>query len=177
VVCDDWAVRSPVIVVRPATPADVGMVIDMIRALAEYENLSEQCAAEAGPLREHMFGPSPSVEVLIAEVDGSTAGFALFFQTYSTFLTRPGLWLEDLFVRPEHRRGGVGNALLARVAQVAAHRGCGRVEWSVLDWNQPAIDFYQRVGARLMDGWTTCRVDGKALTALASGDLLDQRHG
>lgn len=175
--CDDGGVRSTGIVVRAATPVDVGVVIDMIRALAEYENLSEQCAAEAGLLREHMFGSSPSVEVLIAEVDGSAAGFALFFQSYSTFLTRPGLWLEDLFVRPAHRRGGVGNALLARIAQVATHRGCGRVEWSVLDWNQPAIDFYQRVGAHLMDEWTTCRVEGTALAALASGDLLDQPHG
>jgi GNAT superfamily N-acetyltransferase len=162
-------VRSPIIIVRPATPADVGVIIDMIRALAEYENLSEQCVAEAGPLCEHLFGPSPSAEVLIAEVDGSAAGFALFFQTYSTFLTRPGLWLEDLFVRPEHRRGGVGKALLAGVAQVAAHRGCGRVEWSVLDWNQPSIAFYQRLGARLMDEWTTCRVEGMTLAALARG--------
>jgi GNAT superfamily N-acetyltransferase len=118
---------------------------------------------------EHLFGPSPSAEVLIAEVDGSAAGFALFFQTHSTFLTRPGLWLEDLFVRPEHRRGGVGKALLAGVAQVAAHRGCGRVEWSVLDWNKPSIAFYQRLGARLMDEWTTCRVEGKTLAALARG--------
>lgn len=106
-------------------------------------------------------------EVLIAEIDGTAAGFALFFPTYSTFLTRPGLWLEDLFVTPEHRRGGVGGALLTRVAQLAADRSCGRLEWSVLGWNRSAVDFYRRLGARLMHEWSICRVDGKDLAAFA----------
>lgn len=170
------AMNSPVVIVRPATPADVGVIVDMIRALAEYEGLGDECAVEAGALLEHLFGPRPSAEVLIAEVDGSVAGFALFFRTYSTFLARPGLWLEDLFVMPEYRRSGVGGALLTRLAILAADRGYGRMEWSVLDWNQSAIDFYQRLGARLMDEWTTCRVDGEALAALA-GDPLDQLPG
>lgn len=161
------AMSSPVVIVRPATPADLGVIVDMIRALAEYEGLGHECAVAAGPLLEHLFGPRPSAEVLIAEVDGSVAGFALFFRTYSTFLARPGLWLEDLFVTPEHRRIGVGGALLRRLALLATDRGYGRIEWSVLDWNQSAIGFYQHLGARLMDEWITCRVDGEALAALA----------
>lgn len=164
---------SSVILVRPATAADVGVIVGMIRALAEYEGLGEECAVEAGSLLEHVFGPRPAAEVLIAEADGSVAGFALFFPTFSTFLARPGLWLEDLFVTPEHRRSGVGGALLSRLARLAADRGYGRMEWSVLEWNHSATDFYQRLGARLMDDWITCRVEGQALTALAARDPLN----
>ncbi len=155
------------ITVRLANPDDVELIVRLIRELADYEELAHECAADPTALTAHLFGPYPYVEVLIALANGSPAGFALFFTTYSTFLTRPGIWLEDLFVVPERRRTGVGRALLGRVAEIAAERGCGRLEWSVLDWNQPAIDFYERLGARLMDGWTTCRVDGDALTALA----------
>jgi GNAT superfamily N-acetyltransferase len=157
--------KLPSAVVRPAASSDVDIVVEMIRALAGYERLSEECAVQAAALREHLFGPKPLAEVLIAEIDGTAAGFALFFPTYSTFLTKPGLWLEDLFVNPEHRRRGVGGALLTRVAQLAADRGCGRLEWSVLGWNRSAIDFYQRLGARLMHEWTICRVEGKDLAA------------
>ncbi|MGH8934156.1 MAG: GNAT family N-acetyltransferase [Egibacteraceae bacterium] len=155
------------ITVRPANPDDVELIVRLIRELADYEELAHECVADPTALAEHLFASRPYAEVLIALASGSPAGFALFFMTYSTFLTRPGIWLEDLFVVPDRRRTGVGRALLGRLAQIASERGCGRLEWSVLDWNQPAIDFYERLGARLMDGWTTCRVDGDALTALA----------
>jgi len=160
--------NSRSVVVRPATSVDIGDIVDMIRALAEYEDLAEECSAEAEPLAEHLFGPSPSAEVLIAEINGLPAGFSLFFRTYSTFRVKPGLWVEDLFVRREHRGGGVGGALLTRIAELATERGCGRLEWSVLDSNQPAVDFYQRLGAELMNEWTICRIEGGALAALAA---------
>lgn len=160
-------VPSP-ITVRPAVPADVGTVAGFIRDLAVYEELSDECHVDEDNLAAHLFGARPWAEVLVADVAGTAAGFALFFPTYSTFLARPGLWLEDLFVAPEHRRGGVGRALLGHLAEIAVERGCGRLEWAVLDWNRPAIDFYRQLGARLMDGWTTCRVEGPALGTLAS---------
>jgi GNAT superfamily N-acetyltransferase len=149
---------SPATHVRPATPADVDRIAAFIRALAEYERLTAECVFDPADLRDHLFGPRPCAEVLIAEVDSTPVGFALFFPTYSTFLGRPGLWLEDLFVLPEARRHGAGGALLRRLTEIATERGCGRLEWSVLDWNQPAIDFYRSLGARLLDDWTTCRL-------------------
>lgn len=158
------------VVVRPATSADIGVIVDMIRALAAYEGLDGECAADEAPLSEHLFGPRPQAEVLIADAGGSVIGFALFLQTYSTFLAMPGLWVEDLFVTPEHRGVGVGGALLTRVAEIAIERGCGRMEWSVLDSNQPAVAFYRRLGAELMNEWTTCRLDKNALRALAAPD-------
>ena len=144
--------------VRPATPADVDQIVAFIRALADYERLTDECVLDPAALADHLFGPRPWAEVLIAEADAVPVGFALFFPTYSTFLGRPGLWLEDLFVVPEHRRSGAGGALLRRLTEIATERGCGRLEWSVLNWNQPAIDFYHSIGARLMDDWTTCRL-------------------
>src|SRR5690606_15988356 len=118
-------------------------------------------------LERHLFGPRPAAEVLIAERDGKPVGFALFFPTFSTFLTRPGIWLEDLFVIPEARGQGIGTALLSRVAEIAHERGCGRLEWSVLDWNEPAIGFYKSLGAVPMDEWTTYRLTGEALAKVA----------
>jgi GNAT superfamily N-acetyltransferase len=154
------------ITVRPANPADVTAILGFIRALAEYEKLSHTVVANEALLREHVFGPRPAAEVLIAAIDAKPVGFALFFTTFSTFLARPGIWLEDLFVLPEHRSRGVGKALLQAVAKLAVQRNCGRLEWSVLDWNEPAIGFYKKVGAAMLDDWTICRVTGDALTQL-----------
>lgn len=156
---DDGPMERPPAHVRPATPDDLEAIAGFIRGLAAYERLSDECVLDPGALADHLFGARPWAEVLIAELAGSPVGFALFFPTYSTFLGKPGLWLEDLFVVPEHRRCGAGGALLGRLTELATERGCGRLEWSVLDWNQPAIDFYRSLGARLMDGWTTCRLE------------------
>lgn len=155
---------------RPATVADVALILDLIRGLAEYERLPNEVVATEEGLRTSLFGPVPAAEVVIAEVDGIAAGFALFFHTYSTFLGRRGLWLEDLFVRPACRGQGIGRTLLAHLAEVAIARGCGRLEWSVLDWNESAIGFYRALGAVPMDEWTTFRVTGDALRRLAGGD-------
>jgi GNAT superfamily N-acetyltransferase len=162
--------------VRPAAPADVPAVVQLILALAEYERLAGEAAPDEARLREHLFGAERRAEVLVAEVHGRIGGFALFFPTYSTFLTRPGLWLEDLFVLPELRRCGIGTALLRRVAEIAVERGCGRLEWSVLDWNEPALRFYRRLGARPLDEWTVQRMEGGALAALAAGDAAAGRE-
>ena len=153
--------------VRPAVPDDVPLVVRFIRGLAEYEKLLHECHATEERVRESLFGARPDAEVVIAEVDGAPAGFALFFHNYSTFLARRGLYLEDLFVLPEHRGAGVGRALLAHLARLAVERGCGRLEWWVLDWNEPAIRFYRSLGAVPMDEWTVFRVTGDALTRLA----------
>lgn len=155
---------------RPATVADVALILDLIRGLAEYERLPNEVVATEEGLRTSLFGPVPAAEVVIAEVDGIAAGFALFFHTYSTFLGRRGLWLEDLFVRPACRGQGIGRTLLVHLAEVAVARGCGRLEWSVLDWNESAIGFYRALGAVPMDEWTTFRVTGDALRRLAGGD-------
>ncbi len=153
--------------IRPATPADVPAVARLIRGLAEYERLGDAVELDEDRLREHLFGPRPFAEVLLAEDAGEVVGFALFFPSYSTFLTRPGLFLEDLFVVPERRRAGHGKALLAAVARRAVERGCGRLEWAVLDWNEPAIGFYRRLGAAPLDDWTGFRLTGDALRAVA----------
>ncbi|HZZ58437.1 MAG TPA: GNAT family N-acetyltransferase [Opitutaceae bacterium] len=151
---------------RPATAADVPLILRFIRGLAEYEKLLHEVEATEDSLRRTLFpaeGP-PSGHCLLAFAEGGTpAGFALYFFNYSTFLARPGLYLEDLFVLPEHRRQGIGRALLLRLAQIANEKGCGRMEWSVLDWNRPAIAFYEALGARLLTDWTTCRLTGEAL--------------
>ena len=153
--------------IRAAVPADVPLILELIRALAEYEKLSHECHADEAALREHLFGPRPYAEALIAQADGVTQGFALYFHNYSTFLARPGIYLEDLFVRPAARGRGLGRALLARLAALALERGCGRLEWSVLDWNEPAIRFYRSLGARQMDEWRINRLTGGELQALA----------
>ncbi|MFW5778685.1 MAG: N-acetyltransferase family protein, partial [Coleofasciculus sp.] len=130
--------------IRPATPTDVPVLFELIQALAEYEKLSHLVTGTVDALQDHLFGAKPYVEAILAEYEGQTVGFALFFSNYSTFLTKPGIYIEDLFVRPEFRRQGIGKALLTYVAQLAVERDCGRLEWSVLDWNEPAIAFYQR---------------------------------
>ena len=160
--------REPVISLRPAGREDVPVVARLIRALAEYERLSHECLADEGALAAHLFGPRPYAEVLVAEVDGAPAGFALYFHNYSTFLTKPGIYLEDLFVVPERRGLGLGRRLLAALAALAVERGCGRLEWSVLKWNAPAIGFYERLGAVPMEEWQVYRLTGEPLHALAA---------
>jgi GNAT superfamily N-acetyltransferase len=154
---------------RVATVADVPTILDFIRQLAEYEKLLDAVTANEAVLRETLFGPKPAAEVIIAEADQEPAGFAVFFHTYSTFHGRPGVYLEDLFVRPVFRRRGLGRQLLSAVAQVAIDRECPRLEWSVLDWNETALRVYRAVGAKPMDEWTIQRVEGEALLALAQG--------
>ena len=153
--------------IEPAGPADVSLLRDMIRELAVYEHLADQAIATEADVREALFGPRPAAEALIAYADDHPAAFALFFHNFSTFLGRRGLYLEDLFVRPAFRRRGIGRRLLGEVARLAVERGCGRFEWSVLDWNESAIAFYKSLGAVPMADWTTFRVSGDALTRLA----------
>lgn len=159
---------TPPLRLRAATAGDVPVVLRLIRGLAEYERLLDECVATEAQLRESLFGDRPQAEVVIAEWEGEAAGFALFFHNYSTFLARRGLYLEDLFVLPEHRGRGIGRALLSHLARLAVARGCGRFEWAVLDWNAPAIGFYRALGAVPMDEWTVMRVRGEALTRLAA---------
>jgi GNAT superfamily N-acetyltransferase len=154
---------------RDATPADVPAILRCIRGLAEYERLAEQCIATEELLRETLFGPSPAAEVVLVSRGAETAGFALWFRSYSTFLARPGIYLEDLFVFPAHRGRGLGRRLLARLARTAVERGYGRVEWAVLDWNADAIRFYESLGAVPMADWTTYRLTGDALATLGAG--------
>jgi GNAT superfamily N-acetyltransferase len=156
--------------IRPATKADVPLILAFIRELAEYERLPHEVVATEAELRRTLFGPRPEAEVLLADLDGGPAGFAVFFPTYSTFLGRSGVHLEDVYVRPESRGRGVGRALLAEVARIAVARGSGRLEWSVLDWNESAIGFYRGLGARPMDEWTVYRLDGDGLERLGSGE-------
>ena len=155
---------------RSATAADVPLVLDFIRGLAAYEKLLDDCTATEERLRQTLFpadGSAPAAHVVIAEADGQPAGFALYFFNYSTFLARPGLYLEDLFVRPEFRGRGLGKALLLHLAKIANARGCGRMEWAVLDWNAPAIAFYESLGARRMTDWQICRLTGESLRRYA----------
>ena len=161
---------SPPLRIRPAAVADVPTILRLIRGLAEYERLLDECVATEAQLRETLFGARPQAEVVIAEWEGESAGFALFFHNYSTFLARRGLYLEDLFVLPAHRGAGIGRALLVHLARLAVERGCGRFEWSVLDWNAPAIAFYRALGAEPMDDWTIMRVTGARLAALANAN-------
>ena len=153
--------------IRPATEADLGTIDELIRALAEYERMADDVVMDRELLRKGLFGDHPYAEVLIAEADGEAAGFALFFHNFSTFVGRPGIYLEDLFVKPEHRGSGLGRALLKRLAEIAVERGCGRMEWAVLDWNEPSIGFYRKLGAQPNDEWTVYRLAGEALHNLA----------
>jgi GNAT superfamily N-acetyltransferase len=155
--------------VRPARREDTAAVHGMIGELAAYEKLTHLCVASVRDLEQALWGPHPAAEVLIAWKDTEPAGFALFFHNYSTFLGRRGLWLEDLFVRPAHRRRGCAQGLLRALAAVAVERGCGRFEWAVLDWNAGAIDFYRALGATVLPDWRIVRVVGPALTMLAAG--------
>lgn len=157
------------IAIRSATVEDTPLILSFIRELAEYEKLSHEVVATEEALRASLFGERPFAEVLLAFVGGEPLGFALFFHNFSTFLGKPGIYLEDLYVRPEHRGTGAGRALLVRLARLAVERGCGRLEWWVLDWNEPAVGFYKRIGARAMDDWTVYRLTGDALERLAGG--------
>jgi GNAT superfamily N-acetyltransferase len=152
--------------ITDATAADVPLILELIRGLADYEKLSDQVTATEDKLRDTLFGTRPGADVLLAYVDNVCTGFALFFPNYSTFLAKPGIFLEDLYVKPEWRGKGIGKALLFRVAQIARERGCGRFEWEVLDWNEPSIGFYKSLGAVPMDEWTKYRVTAEALERL-----------
>ena len=154
--------------IRSAEPSDTSLILSFIRELAEYERLAHEVVATEDAIRQTVFGDHPRAEVLIAEAEGHAAGFALYFHNYSTFLARPGLFLEDLFVRPEFRRRGIARELLTRLAAIAVERQCGRFEWNVLDWNESAQRFYEALGARPMSDWTTYRLTGAALQALAA---------
>lgn len=153
--------------IRTAGPEDAPVLFDLVKGLAEYEKLTNAVTGNAETLARHMSGERPYVEALLAEeADGAAVGFAIYFTNYSTFLTRPGLYLEDIFVLPERRGRGIGRALIGAVAAEAARRGCGRMEWSVLDWNEPAINFYRALGASVLPDWRICRLDGAALAEL-----------
>lgn len=152
---------------RSATRDDSALILSLIRELAEFEHLLHEVAADEATLAEHLFGAQPRAEVLIAEENGETAGFALFFHNFSTFLGKPGLYLEDLYIRPAFRGRGYGRSIMQQLARIAVERGCGRFEWWVLDWNRPAIEFYRSLGAQPMNDWTVQRVSGDALKALA----------
>src|SRR5687768_11844220 len=153
--------------VSPATPADVPTILSFIRELAEYEKLLHRVSATEDLLRRNLFGPRPYAEVLMGRLDGKAVGYALFFHSYSTFLARPGIYLEDVYVQPAVRGRGVGKALLRELARTARDRDCGRIEWSVLNWNKPSIDFYVSLGAVPMDEWTMYRLDEAGIAALA----------
>ncbi len=153
--------------VRKAEEADIPVILDLIRGLADYERLPHEVEATEALLQRHGFGPRPIFEALIAERDRKAVGFALYFFTFSTFKTRPTLYLEDLFVLPDERRGGIGRRLLAELGRIAVERDCGRMEWSVLDWNTPARDFYFKIGAKAMDAWTVFRMTPDAFGRLA----------
>ena len=156
--------------VEAATSEDVPLLLELIGALADYERMSNDVVATEARLRDTLFGHTPRAEAVIARVAHEAVGFALWFHNYSTFLGRPGLYLEDLFVLPEWRSRGVGSALLGHLARIAVERGCGRMEWSVLNWNEPAIGFYKRLGAQPMNEWTVYRLTGSDLTRLARGE-------
>ena len=166
---DDRA-PSPPFSIRPACPGDCETMADLIRELAVYERLEDQAKATPEDLRRNLFGPRPYAEAMVAEVEGEAAGFALFFHNFSTFRGQPGLYLEDLFVRPDSRGRGIGRALLAKLAALALERGCGRLEWAVLDWNEPAIQFYRTLDAFPMDDWTIFRLADGPLARLAERD-------
>lgn len=149
--------------IRAAKVGDVPAILGLIRELAAYEKLSDACVATESMLQEHLFGDDPVVEALVAEVEGRVVGYAIYFRTFSTFLARPGLYLEDIYIQPEHRRRGLGKAMLVEVCRSAKQRGYGRVEWAVLKWNRPSIEFYRSLGAVAMDEWETYRLTGEAL--------------
>jgi GNAT superfamily N-acetyltransferase len=155
------------ITIRPATEADLAIILNFIKALAEYEKLTDMVIATEQSLRKYLFGPHPAAEALIGSLNDSAVGFALFFQTFSTFLAKPGIYLEDLFVIPAARGNGVGKSLLREVARIATARDCGRLEWAVLNWNDPAIAFYKKLGALPLDDWTSYRMTSDTFRTLA----------
>ncbi len=155
------------LIIREATPDDVALMLDLIRELADYEKLTHTLEATEESMREALFGDRPVAEALMAYFDDEPAGYAIFFHSMSTFLGRAGLYLEDIYVRPHLRGRGIGKAMFANIAHIAVQRKCGRMEWQVLRWNQPAIDFYDALGAEAMDGWLTMRLAGESLTNVA----------
>jgi GNAT superfamily N-acetyltransferase len=155
--------------IRDAEPRDVPLIYSLIVELADYERAPEKVTGTEAMLAESLFGARPSAEAVLAEREGEPIGFALFHSTYSTWECRPGIWLEDLYVPPQHRRGGVGGALLAHLAQITVERGCARLEWAALDWNTPALDFYAKLGAEVLSEWKMHRLDGGALARVAHG--------
>lgn len=159
--------------IRPATLNDTPLILEFIRQIADYERLAHEVLATEDSLRESLFGPRPVAEVLLGFLDGRPAGYAVFFHNFSTFLGRAGLYLEDILVKPELRGCGLGEALLRHVARIAVERKCGRIEWAVLDWNEPAINFYRKLGAMPMNEWTLFRMTGDALQQL--GAAADSR--
>lgn len=161
---------KPRITIRPAAPDDIPLILTFIRELAEYERLAHEVVARERDFHEALFGARPVVEAIIASVDEQPVGYALYFPNFSTFLGKPGLYLEDLYVRPSARGQGVGRSLFEHLARIVVDRGWGRFEWSVLDWNAPSIAFYRKMGAMPMDEWTVFRLSGKALEKLASAD-------
>lgn len=161
----EFATRPLPFRVRAAEPRDVGAIVELIGALAEFEGLTHLLDVTPAKLHPHLFGAKPVAEALVAESGGAVVAFALFFTNFSTFLARPGLYLEDLYVTPAERGRGIGKALLTRLGRLAVERGCGRFEWSVLDWNEHAIRFYRGLGATVMPDWRICRVTGQALEA------------
>jgi GNAT superfamily N-acetyltransferase len=154
--------------IRPAQEQDTDAIFELIMGLAVYEKLTENVTGSGDLLRAHLFGVRPYAESIVAELDSKIVGFGLFFHTYSTFLTQPGLYLEDVFVLPEYRRQGIGKALMTSIVKIAFDRGCGRLEWSVLDWNQPAIDFYHSLGATILPDWKICRMTAETLAEIAA---------
>ncbi len=159
--------------IRPVTPDDCSLIAELVHELADYERLADQAKATADDFRRHLFGERPSAEAAIVEVNAHPVGFALWFTTFSTFLGRAGLYLEDIYVRPPYRGRGIGKAMLAMLAQLAIDRGCGRLEWSVLNWNTPAIGFYEAMGARPVGEWTVYRLTGEPLRLLAEAGSLE----
>ena len=157
--------------IRPATVADVSVILELIQALATYERAPNEVTATEKGLTKVLFGEKPAAEVLLAFENETAVGFAVFFHNFSTWLGRPGLYLEDLFVRPEDRGKGYGRALLIQLAKIARDRGCGRMEWAVLDWNEPAIEFYRKLGAKPMDDWTVFRLTHDGIAKLADSSL------
>ncbi|MGF1521901.1 MAG: GNAT family N-acetyltransferase [Leptolyngbyaceae cyanobacterium] len=158
---------SAAIAIAPATPEDVPALFQLVTALADYEKLAHEVTGTPDDLAQHLFGDRRYAEAILARVEGKPVGFALFFHNFSTFLMKPGIYLEDLFVMPEYRGYGIGKALLRALGKLTIERDCGRLEWMVLDWNEPAIAFYQRMGAELKEEWELCRVTGEALQRLA----------
>jgi GNAT superfamily N-acetyltransferase len=154
--------------IRPIHPDDMEVLANLVRELAVYEDLEEYAKGTPDDFRRHLFGPRPAAEAVIVEVAGEAVGFALWFGTFSTYRGRPGIYLEDLFVRPEHRGRGIGKAILAMLARLAVERGCGKMHWSAVRWNEPAIGFYRALGAQPVDEWIGFRLDGEALHRLAA---------
>jgi GNAT superfamily N-acetyltransferase len=161
---------SPIVTIRPAQSHEMAVVLGFIRELAVYERLEDECVASEADLATALFGARPYAEVVFACLDDTPVGFALFFHNFSTFLGKPGLYLEDLFVRPAARGLGIGKRLLVWLARTALERGCGRLDWAVLDWNEPSIGFYHRLGGVALDDWTTFRLSGAALERLGGAD-------